>query len=237
MLTFLERLTLFVCFLAMAGVGASVVYGVPSIIHEGAIEVKEVSADDMYRKLARQGSGETFDFAPTALSPGSTEGTGAGTGAAAGSQPTEGGNRPATGPSPAGRASGDGPPPQAAPPGTLLRRLQDEGKQPDKFITFSPEVTEKYASSLQETQHLMMQAASTILPNGEGVQIEEIDRGSLIEKTTLQPGDIIKSVNGIPIRGAVDGPQLYDSLRGQREFVLEIVRRGRSMRIYYAIGN
>jgi membrane-associated protease RseP (regulator of RpoE activity) len=67
------------------------------------------------------------------------------------------------------------------------------------------------------------------LPDGEGIAISEVAGGGRAEKAGFQKGDVIKNVNGAPVRTLED---LHRSLSGQNSFKRFGIRRnGREMEI------
>ena len=75
---------------------------------------------------------------------------------------------------------------------------------------------------------------ATVVPvNGGGFQLRQIQPGSVYEKLGLHSNDIIKSVNGEPVRTAEDAIRLYQQLPTLNSVQLEIVRNGSPQNLYY----
>ena len=58
-----------------------------------------------------------------------------------------------------------------------------------------------------------------------GMQVNEIQSGSLYEKVGLQDGDIITSVNGIALDSAAAGSKILPQLTRAKEFEIELPDR------------
>lgn len=71
--------------------------------------------------------------------------------------------------------------------------------------------------------------------NPEGVLLSGIRKGSIFEQMGLQSGDVIKGVNGEPIRSVDDAMALYQGLRSERSVQVQIERDGSSRTISYRI--
>ncbi len=75
------------------------------------------------------------------------------------------------------------------------------------------------------------------LSNGEidGYKVFAIKRGSLYEKIGLQNGDVIKNINGINISSPEKALQLFQDLRNESAFAVELTRNGQPMALNYSI--
>ena len=71
--------------------------------------------------------------------------------------------------------------------------------------------------------------------NPEGVLLSGIRRDSIFEEMGLRSGDILKGVNGNPIRSVDDAMELYQELRSSHNVQLQIERDGSSQSISYRI--
>lgn len=71
--------------------------------------------------------------------------------------------------------------------------------------------------------------------NPEGVLLSGIRRDSIFEEMGLKSGDILKGVNGNPIRSVDDAMELYQELRSSHNVQLQIERDGSSQSISYRI--
>ncbi len=71
--------------------------------------------------------------------------------------------------------------------------------------------------------------------NPEGILLSGIRRGSIFEDMGLSSGDIIKGVNGEPIKTVEDAMQLYEGLKSERSVEVQIERNGTAQTISYRI--
>ncbi len=71
--------------------------------------------------------------------------------------------------------------------------------------------------------------------NPEGVLLSGIRRGSIFEEMGLNSGDVIKGVNGNPIRTVEDAMKLYEGLKSEQSVQLQIERDGTPQTISYRI--
>ncbi len=71
--------------------------------------------------------------------------------------------------------------------------------------------------------------------NPEGVLLSGVRRDSIFEDMGLQSGDVIKGVNGNPIRSVDDAMELYQGLRSERDIQVQIQRDGSIQTISYRI--
>jgi general secretion pathway protein C len=75
---------------------------------------------------------------------------------------------------------------------------------------------------------------ATVMPSGSGgFLMKQIQPGSLYEKLGLRAGDVIKSVNGMPINSAEDAIQLYQQMPNMGAVQMEIMRGGKPEQLYY----
>jgi general secretion pathway protein C len=72
-------------------------------------------------------------------------------------------------------------------------------------------------------------------PPGGGVRMEQAPAGSLAQKLGLQPGDVIRSVNGQPVASAGDLARLYTQFNSISQIQTEIQRGPAIMQLSYAI--
>ncbi|MHB8535265.1 MAG: type II secretion system protein N [Sulfuricaulis sp.] len=87
-------------------------------------------------------------------------------------------------------------------------------------------------AAMMRTPDFLRQA--TVVPvNGGGFQIRQIKPGSIYEKLGLHSDDVIKSVNGQPMRSAEDAIQIYQQLSNLSSVQMEIVRNGTPQNLYY----
>lgn len=71
--------------------------------------------------------------------------------------------------------------------------------------------------------------------NPEGVLLSGVRRNSIFEDMGLQSGDVIKGINGNPIRSVDDAMELYQGLRSERDVQVQIQRDGSIQTISYRI--
>ncbi|MGE5617207.1 MAG: type II secretion system protein N [Bacillota bacterium] len=73
------------------------------------------------------------------------------------------------------------------------------------------------------------------MPPGGGVRMESVPPGSLAQKLGLQPGDVIKKVNGQDVASTGDLARLYTQFNTISAIQAEIQRGGSSVQLSYAI--
>jgi len=78
-----------------------------------------------------------------------------------------------------------------------------------------------------------LRQASVVPVNGGGFQVRQIQPGSVYEKLGLHSGDIIKSINGEPVRTAEDAIRLYQQLPTLNSVQVEIMRNGSPQNLFY----
>ena len=64
-----------------------------------------------------------------------------------------------------------------------------------------------------------------------GFQVNRIRQDSIYEKAGLRNGDIVKEINGIPLSDAAQAIRLLQSLRGESQIEVRVVRGGESINI------
>ncbi len=76
-----------------------------------------------------------------------------------------------------------------------------------------------------------------VVKNGEtiGFRFTYISPKSPLYKYGLRSGDLIKSINGMPVRTAEEAFKIYNMLRNEEHITLEIERRGKRKVIFYEI--
>jgi hypothetical protein len=80
-------------------------------------------------------------------------------------------------------------------------------------------------------------------PYGTGVKLTSIITGSMIEKTGFAPGDVIVAINGGTLEALAgsaadvykEGERLFEGLKGQELFEIEIIRNGQPTLLRYYI--
>jgi general secretion pathway protein C len=73
------------------------------------------------------------------------------------------------------------------------------------------------------------------MPPGGGVRMEQAPPGSLAQKLGLQPGDIIKKVNGQTVASTGDLARLYTQFNTLSSIQAEVQRGGATVHLSYAI--
>jgi general secretion pathway protein C len=71
-------------------------------------------------------------------------------------------------------------------------------------------------------------------PSG-GVQVMEAASGSLAEKLGLQPGDVLRQINGQYVSTLADLSRIYQQLQQASQIQLELVRSGKPMQLRYTV--
>ena len=74
------------------------------------------------------------------------------------------------------------------------------------------------------------------MPPGGGVRMEQAPAGSLAAKLGLQPGDIIKRVNGQPIAGTGDLARLYTQFNTLSTINADVQRGSELVHLQYTVG-
>lgn len=73
------------------------------------------------------------------------------------------------------------------------------------------------------------------MPPGGGVRLEAAPSGSLAQKLGLQPGDIIRRINGQPVAGSGDLARFYQQFATTSVINAEIQRGSQTLQLSYAI--
>jgi general secretion pathway protein C len=73
------------------------------------------------------------------------------------------------------------------------------------------------------------------MPTGGGVRMEQAPPGSLAQKLGLQPGDVIRRVNGQAVASTGDLARLYTQFNTLSSIQAEVVRGGQTVTLVYAI--
>jgi len=97
---------------------------------------------------------------------------------------------------------------------------------------------EKINESLENINNLMRQVrVRPYFENGKpgGILLSGIQRNSIFEKMGLASGDIVRAINGSPIRSVDDAIKFYRDLKSASNVSLQIKRRGREKTITYRI--
>lgn len=108
---------------------------------------------------------------------------------------------------------------------------QDQGEQPasqppteEGIKTISREEINKNIENLNQFMSQVRLRPYFVEGKSEGFMISQIAPGSLLEKIGLTNGDVLKSVNGIPIDSPEKAFEVYQQLREETTIVLDIER-------------
>lgn len=74
-----------------------------------------------------------------------------------------------------------------------------------------------------------------IIPREDGFYVRNLNRGSLYEKLGLQQGDVIRSINGEPVRSLQDAMKHYQNLGSTSQIQLEVLRKGQSEMLQFRL--
>jgi len=74
------------------------------------------------------------------------------------------------------------------------------------------------------------------MPPGGGVRMDQAPPGSLAAKLGLQPGDVIKQVNGQPIAGTGDLARLYTQFNSLSSITADVQRGSELVHLQYTVG-
>ena len=69
----------------------------------------------------------------------------------------------------------------------------------------------------------------------QGLQIQWINKDSILSQLGVQKGDVIRSINGIPFRNMADITNSMNSLMNSDRFDVEVVRDGKPSSLKYVI--
>jgi general secretion pathway protein C len=97
---------------------------------------------------------------------------------------------------------------------------------------------EDLGNAFENMNHLLTQVR--MVPNfkdGEpdGFKLLSIKGGSLVHRSGLRDGDIIKRVNGIEIDSPEKAFEVYEQVKNEPVITVEIVRRGKSRTFTYEV--
>ncbi|GHV39727.1 hypothetical protein FACS1894187_20020 [Synergistales bacterium] len=70
---------------------------------------------------------------------------------------------------------------------------------------------------------------------GNGIQVQWINRDSILNQLGVQKGDVISSINGIPLRNMIDITNSINSLMNSDRFDVEVKRGGASTSLQYVV--
>jgi general secretion pathway protein C len=78
---------------------------------------------------------------------------------------------------------------------------------------------------------------SIVNASGGGVQIQDASPGTLASKLGLQPGDVIKQINGQPVNSAGDLARFYGQFGTTSNVRAEVMRQGTQLLLTYQINH
>ncbi|RME03085.1 MAG: hypothetical protein D6805_07805 [Planctomycetota bacterium] len=101
----------------------------------------------------------------------------------------------------------------------------------------SEEFKLKYASSFQEVMTLAKQAGSRFIQTPQGIRpiITWIKKNTIIHRLGFRQGDVILKVNGMPVSSVSQGRAIYNALKNEKLFMVEVYRQGQIYRFVYKI--
>ena len=120
-----------------------------------------------------------------------------------------------------------------------------QAPQPQSPQALSPEGSgnflvdkREFDAATQDINRLMTQAR--LVPNfsggvPDGFRIFSIVPGSLYEKAGLRNGDIVQNINGVELKDPEKAFQIYQLLKDNDRFTIDLVRAGQKMSLNYEI--
>ena len=123
--------------------------------------------------------------------------------------------------------------PSAAPPAPLPQAGIPQ-ESPNNFLVDKREVE----AATQDLNRLMTQAR--LVPNfsggvGDGFRIFSIVPGSLYERAGIRNGDILQNINGVELKDPEKAFQIYQLLKDNDRFNIDLVRAGQKMTLNYEV--
>lgn len=135
------------------------------------------------------------------------------------------------------------PPPEPEPAQDLVERAPEPGEAPDLVISEAGDNNweidrESFDEVLKDLGPLLTQAR--VVPNFRGGRIDgykifAIREDSLFEKIGLQNGDVIRNVNGVGVNTPERALQLFQQLRSETDFRIDIEREGAAQTFSYRL--
>jgi general secretion pathway protein C len=120
-------------------------------------------------------------------------------------------------------------PPQSSGPGAQLRRPEPYAPVGDAPTEAQPGVPTGAAGSQASAPRPLSGAQSGTPP--QGLLIQDVPPGSLLERIGLQPGDIVRSVNGEAVTSEADVARVLQQRGMQGSFTAEVQRGGMTVPI------
>jgi general secretion pathway protein C len=80
---------------------------------------------------------------------------------------------------------------------------------------------------------LMSAASEPYVENGKikGFRLFQFEPGSIFEKLGMQDGDIVESINGVPLNDVARTIQFLNGLKAERDVELSVVRNGKPVKL------
>jgi general secretion pathway protein C len=80
---------------------------------------------------------------------------------------------------------------------------------------------------------LMSAASEPVVENGKikGFRLFQFEPGSIFEKLGMQDGDIVESINGVPLNDVARTIQFLNGLKAERDVELSVVRDGKPVKL------
>ena len=121
--------------------------------------------------------------------------------------------------------------------GSQTGRMRASGLESESEQEFSID-RDRVEEALADVGNLMRQVR--VRPyfedgNPQGVLLSGVRRNSIFEDMGLQSGDVIRGINGNPIRSVDDAMELYQGLRSERDIQVQIQRDGSIQTISYRV--
>lgn len=97
---------------------------------------------------------------------------------------------------------------------------------------------EAFERELGNLSQLVQQAhTEPYTENGRpvGIRLVRIEDGSLFYELGLRAEDVIRSVNGAPVRNTEDALKAYEAVRFSNSYAIDVTREGRELTLNYSI--
>ena len=121
--------------------------------------------------------------------------------------------------------------------------MKDAEGTPGAIAAMQPPIVQSLGADRQVVDRRQLQrqigrpeflSQALIVPNpGGGFLVREIQSGSLYEKLGLQPGDVIRTVNGQALTSMDDVMRLYQQFGTAERVTVDVQRQGRAETLYY----
>lgn len=128
-------------------------------------------------------------------------------------------------------------PKKEAPPKKLISGVHTEDGFERNFDDASGQITmtQGYRENIKKNLStiLMQASANPVVDHGEivGFMLEEIDKSSMYEKAGFKNGDIVTSINGMPLTNAATAIKILNTLKDTDNIDFEFLRQGQSYQV------